>query len=58
MEKSVWVILWHYSDHSGSGMLPYAYTDKHTAEHVYQLLNEDFKVFGIQELRIIDGALK
>ena len=51
----VWIISWRYLDGSGSGVLPTAYQDEATADHVFGTLVQqcDTKMYELEELNVL-----
>ena len=51
----VHVISWSYYDHSGSGVMPYAYTDKAEAKRALAMLQEHgSRQYELQTLKLLE----
>ena len=51
----IWVITWRWSDGSGSGVLPYGFTDKNVAQLSLKVLHaEGSKVYELAGLELVD----
>ena len=54
---NIWTIAWKWSDNTGSGVLPRAYTDKVVAEQLLDALRiavEGAKEYELAELEVVD----
>ena len=52
---NIWTITWRWSDGSGSGALPYAFTDKEVAQLSLQVLQiEGNKVYELTQMELVD----
>ena len=52
---NIWAITWRWSDGSGSGVLPYGFTDKTVAQLSLQVLRaEGNKVYELAGLELVD----
>ena len=55
MDK-VYVIHWYFYDHSGSGVMPYAYVDYGEAERALEMLNvHGSRQYKIEELKVLEA---
>lgn len=52
---NIWTITWRWSDGSGSGVVPFAFTDKKVAELAVQVLQQEGnKVYELADMDLVD----
>lgn len=52
---NVWTITWRWSDGSGSGVVPFGFTDKMVAELTVQILQQEgSKVYELADMSLLD----
>lgn len=52
---NVWTITWRWSDGSGSGIVPFGFTDKMVAELAVQVLQQEgSKVYELADMTLVD----
>lgn len=52
---NIWTITWRWSDGSGSGVVPFAFTDKKVAELAVQVLQQEGnKVYELADMDLLD----
>jgi DNA-directed RNA polymerase subunit alpha len=52
---NVWTIMWRWADGSGSGIVPFGFTDKEVAELTVQVLQQEGgKVYELADMTLLD----
>ena len=52
---NIWTITWRWSDGSGSGVVPFGFTDKMVAELAVQVLQQEGnKVYELEDMALVD----